>query len=66
MIDKVEKVDNEIKLLNVVFDVAFKLLIDKIELVEMNSNYSIWMLIANVEEVWKWIQIIKCCCWCSI
>jgi hypothetical protein len=51
LIDKVEKVDNEIKLLNVVFDVAFKLLIDKIELVEMNSNYSIWMLIANVEEV---------------
>ena len=34
LIDNVELVDNEFKLLNIVFDVAFKLLIDNVELVD--------------------------------
>ncbi len=39
LIDKVDVDDNEFKLLNGVFDVAFKLLIDKLMLMIMSLNY---------------------------
>jgi hypothetical protein len=46
LIDNVELVDNEFKLLNIVVDAAFKLLIDNIELVD--NEFKILNIVADV------------------
>ncbi len=52
LIDNIELVDNEFKLSNIVVDVAFKLLIDDIELVNK-------LLIDNIEFVDKLFTLLK-------
>ncbi len=57
LIDNVELVDNEFKLLNIVVDVLFKLLIDNIELVD--NEFKLLKIVVDVDCKFDILNIFK-------